>query len=446
MRSVLLTTLMLFTMVKLSGQHISGSIDAKLRPDVKMNLARIEGSQQIDVVSTKIKPDGSFDFGTLNEPYGLYILYTTQKGRNFEFIIYKEPSIKVKFLNSGLNKVEILESEENKLYNQYSSLLKRKNIKVNALRNKLKNPALNASEKKQIENQINVLEQAFFTQTSEQINTSPNSFFSYLIMSGNADFKDDKSKYFSDLNFKDENLIRSRIFSERFREYIIRFSGGEKYGFMDCIDDIMQKASVNKNVYEFAAYNMMEGFYNSGMEDLSNYILDEYIFAGDCGGVEVGTVLKNKGTALRNLQVGNKPSDINLKNALETNISLHKTAAKNKYTLLMFWSSTCHSCESQIPVAKKIYNAYKNKGFEIYGVSIDLHKSAWTKALSGNKMNWINVCDYKGWDSDVTNMYRIVKTPTYFLLDKSGKIVAKPRNISEVDQIIRKFDSVGGFK
>ena len=154
----------------------------------------------------------------------MYILYTTQKGRNFEFIIHNEPELEFKILNSGLTKVDVLKSEENKLYNTYADLLKRKKIKVNSFRNKLKNPALDAKEKQDLNNQIEVLERAFFTQTNEQINTAPNSFFAYLILAGNADFKDDRSKYFSDLDFNDENLIRSRVFSERFREYIIRFS------------------------------------------------------------------------------------------------------------------------------------------------------------------------------------------------------------------------------
>lgn len=445
MKNIFLVVLLFLSILESYAQHISGSIEAKLRPDVRMNLARIEGSQQIDVVSTEIKPDGSFDFGRINEPSGLYILYTTQKGRNFEFIIYNEERLKFKILNSGLTKVDVLESEENKLYSVYSNLLKRKKIKINSFRNQLKNPALNASEKLKIENQINVLEQAFFSETSDQINKAPDSFFSYLIMSGNADFKNNRSMYFSDLNFKDENLIRTRVLSERFREYIIRFSGGNTYGFMDCIDDIMQKTSINKNVYEFAAYNMMEGFFNSGMEELSNYILDEYIFEDACGGVEVGQVLKNKGQALKNLQVGNKPGNISLSDALNKTHDLDQITKNNKYTLLMFWSSTCHSCEAQIPIAKTLYNTYNNKGFEIYGVSIDLHKAGWTKALSENKMNWINVCDFKGWDSPVTEGYRIVKTPTYFLLDNLGRIVSKPRHITEVQKLIKKLDSTGKF-
>lgn len=446
MKNLFLTVLVLFSILNVLGQRLSGSINSKLRPDVRMHLARVEGAQQIDITSTDIKPDGLFDFGILNEPSGLYILYTTQKGRNFEFIIYNEPELEFKFLNSSLNKIEVIKSEENKLYNIYISSLKKKNIKVNSLKKKLRNPALSSSEKQQIQNQINVLEQAFFTQTSEQINSAQNSFFSYLIMAGNADFKDNKIKYFSDLNFEDENLIRSRVFSERFREYIVRFSGGEKYGFMDCIDDIMQKASVNLKVYEFAAYSMMEGFYNSGMEDLSNYILDEYVFEDACGGIEVGEALKNKGRAIKYLQVGNKPPNINLQNALNRDQSLYKTVSENNYTLVMFWSSTCHSCEAQVPIAKNLYNTYKNRGFEIFGVSIDMHKSGWTKALSENKMNWINVCDFKGWDSPITEGYRIVKTPTYFLLNKSGNIVAKPRHITEVQQILKKFDSEGGFR
>jgi len=445
MKKLLATTLTLFGLLNVLGQNVSGVMKSKLRPDIKMHLARVEGSQILDVESTEIKPTGIFDFGDVNQPSGLYVLYTTIKSRNFEFIIHNEPEIKISILDSGFRNVEVEISDENKLYASYAKNKLNKSIKRNSLQKKLKNPNISVDEKRKINNQIAVLEKAFLSQTNEILTQSPESFSSFLIGGSFADNKSDKNLYFNDIDFNNENYIRTRILSERFREYIVKFSKADQFGYMNSIDDIMHKAKVNQKVYEFSAYEMLEGFYKSGMEELSNYILDEYIFAEACGGMKVGSILQNRGQQMKKLRIGNNPPNIVLKNIKQQTEDLYKTVAKNKYTLVMFWSSTCHSCESQMPMAKTLYSQYRTKGFEIFGMSLDLHASGWRKSVIDKKLNWINVGDFKGWDSEVADSYKIVKTPTFFLLDSAGKIVSKPRNIQEVSAILKKLDENGGF-
>ena len=40
----------------------------------------------------------------------------------------------------------------------------------------------------------------------------------------------------------------------------------------------MNKAKVNEKVFEFSLYNLLDGFYGSGLEDIATYIMEEYFY------------------------------------------------------------------------------------------------------------------------------------------------------------------------
>jgi alkyl hydroperoxide reductase subunit AhpC len=66
----------------------------------------------------------------------------------------------------------------------------------------------------------------------------------------------------------------------------------------------------------------------------------------------------------------------------------------------------------------------KNRGFEIYQVSIDQEKNEWVNAIREDGLNWINVGDMRGSIAAV-NAYNIQTLPFNYLLDKEGVIVGK---------------------
>jgi peroxiredoxin len=71
------------------------------------------------------------------------------------------------------------------------------------------------------------------------------------------------------------------------------------------------------------------------------------------------------------------------------------------------------------------YNAYKNKGFDILGVSLDDDKAKWLEAIEKDHLTWHHVSDLKGWSNSAAVLYGVQSIPMNFLLDKNGKIIAK---------------------
>lgn len=122
---------------------------------------------------------------------------------------------------------------------------------------------------------------------------------------------------------------------------------------------------------------------------------------------------------------GNMFVDFTLENPKAEKVSLSNYAGKGSYVLVDFWASWCRPCLNEIPNLKETYKIYKNKGFEIVGISLDGDYESWANAIDKYDMNWIHMSDLKKWKSEVVDLYAINGIPHTVLLDKEGKIIAK---------------------
>ena len=59
------------------------------------------------------------------------------------------------------------------------------------------------------------------------------------------------------------------------------------------------------------------------------------------------------------------------------------------------------------------------------GVSLDQNREPWLAAIKQDQLTWTNVSDLKGWGNEVGKLYGVTGIPQNFLIDRTGKIVAK---------------------
>lgn len=98
---------------------------------------------------------------------------------------------------------------------------------------------------------------------------------------------------------------------------------------------------------------------------------------------------------------------------------------KGQYVLVDFWSSGCKWCRAEIPHLKKTLNDFKNDNFTILGVSTDLRKADWTKAIEEDKADWHHLLLPRTARDEVLKAYSIVAIPEILLVDPNGNIIAK---------------------
>ena len=108
---------------------------------------------------------------------------------------------------------------------------------------------------------------------------------------------------------------------------------------------------------------------------------------------------------------------------------------RGKVVLIDFWATWCPPCVEEAPALVETYEKFKDRGFEIVGISLDSDKGALEKFTSENKMTWPQFFDGKGWDNELAQRFKIQSVPTLWLLDREGKLIdASPRN--RLDQAV----------
>lgn len=108
--------------------------------------------------------------------------------------------------------------------------------------------------------------------------------------------------------------------------------------------------------------------------------------------------------------------------------SLQDVKADKK--VVIFWSSTCSHCETELPKLLEKYNDLKAKNVQIVGLSLDTDKNSYTNRIAA--FPWINDSELRGWNSSYTETYNVHATPTYFILDANNKIISKPDHVGDV--------------
>lgn len=110
---------------------------------------------------------------------------------------------------------------------------------------------------------------------------------------------------------------------------------------------------------------------------------------------------------------------------------------KNKFIFIDFWFSNCKPCLEQLPMLKKLYNQYKNQGFEIISISTDKTKfiDNWKKRIIENKIPWENYLDE---NATIATKEKIFAFPTNLLIDQNGKVLKKDIELEDLENFLSK--------
>lgn len=98
-----------------------------------------------------------------------------------------------------------------------------------------------------------------------------------------------------------------------------------------------------------------------------------------------------------------------------------------KVTVIDFWAAWCVPCRKENPFMVSLYEAYKDRGLEIFGVSLDQPGKGddWKQAIAADRLTWTQVSNLKFWDDPIAAQFGVQAIPATFILDANGVIIAR---------------------
>jgi peroxiredoxin len=132
---------------------------------------------------------------------------------------------------------------------------------------------------------------------------------------------------------------------------------------------------------------------------------------------------KQKDELDKQFAIGKEPPEIALPNPEGKILKL--SDLRGQVVLIDFWASWCGPCRRENPNVKRVYDQYRDKGFEILGVSLDRDRGKWLKAIEDDGLEWLHVSDLKFWQSAAAQAYQVSAIPKTFLIGRDGKILGK---------------------
>ena len=448
------------------------AIQISLKPypkDTKIYLGTNYGNSKVfaDSCILNEKSEGVFKSKDKLTP-GIYFLVSPKMSILFDFLVDDLQQFKITADTTDLKNVLITGSKENEMFKNYSQVVNNLFVELNQIEQNFKTA--------NTEKDSAIFKEAYLVKDKEikqkrraYIAENPGSMMSFLlntmevpeapsipIVNGKADslypYRYVKDHYWDNIVFNDNRLLRTPFFENKLDDYFKNYISREPDSIISEVQYILTVAKTGKEIYPFLLFKFTNKYISPefmGQDKVFLHIYQNFFAKGDTTLLSEASKksLRERAYSLMANQLGLPAPILVLNDLNEKRFALHNMKAT--YTFIAFWDPTCSHCKVEIPKLDSIYKAsWIKHDIKVIAVNTNAKEmTLWKEFIKDNKLDqWINAYQTdedlnkeitEGKPTTIRQLYDVFKTPTFYLLDKDKKIVAKNLSIEQFNDFIQ---------
>jgi thiol-disulfide isomerase/thioredoxin len=364
---------------------------------------------------------------------GIYkIVYAVPpEENNFDFIYDGKETVAFNF--SYDKGVEFIESEENKLWNSYLKSMDMVNQTISNYYSK------DTTDKEGFNSIFKVVKD-----TQLAYEESANGKFVLAFILANRPYiptqyedistysRNLKQNYLSQIDFSNYLLQSSSFLIDRVTGYVFNMvENPNNETYKNHIDDVANTISNDDLIIKTSLMEILwQRFVTLENHDIANYITEKHLL--ELANATDNKVLAETISSYKNTSIGTKAPNFEIVSTKNTT-SLHNLEG-SEYYLLVFWSSGCGHCLSELPNVKALAAQKPNLKVIAYGLEDEATK--WNEEIK-NYPDFIHNIGLGKWENPIVKTYGVAATPMYFLLSADKIIMAKPYDYEDLEVVLK---------
>lgn len=241
-----------------------------------------------------------------------------------------------------------------------------------------------------------------------------------------------KAHYLNQLDFSDYLLQSSSFLTDRVTAYVFNMvNNPDDATYKQHVDDVAAAINSNDLIIKTSLLEMLwQHFVDQNNHDVANYITTNYLL--ELAKATDNHVLEDMVISYKNTSIGSKAPNFDItSNGKNTN--LHQLEGAEQY-LLIFWSSACGHCLSELPKVKEM--VANNPNIKVIAFGLEEAENNWENEIK-NYPEFTHQIGLDKWNNPVVKTYGVSATPMYFLLSASKIIMAKPYGVEDLEIVLK---------
>jgi thiol-disulfide isomerase/thioredoxin len=400
---------------------------------------------------------------------GIYFIVSPKYSILFEFLVDEGQQFKIIADTLNLVDYKIIGSKDNDIFSAYSKTMNQ----LGAQRSQLEqtyNSAATAIDSVKYLQALKKMDTSFKQERQKIIASAPKSMMRFFldvlqrpeapaiaIINGKADstypFYYVKNHYWDNVVFNDNRLIRTPFFETKLDEYFKNYVSREPDSIIEEVQYMLTVAKTGKEIYPFLLFKFTNKYISPefmGQDKVFLHIFQNFFSKGDTvllNDESKKAITERAYSIMANL-IGNAAPPLDLNTMDNKAFSLYNSPAK--FTFIAFWDPTCGHCKEEMPRVDSFYTKnWKQLGVQVIGVNTNVKELAsWKQFITEQHFDagWVHIYQTEaalnaeinaGKATTIRQLYDVFKTPTFYLLDKDKKIIAKNLTVDQFHDFLQ---------